>query len=131
MRWRLLLLRIGMVLLLSAGGWIGLESYREHEKNGKIQSEIDALKEEADKVRRENETLSERIAYFASPDFQEQEAKNKLGLRRQEETVIGIREDPSLAQFSSGAPDQVMSSGRETSSLPNYKKWWYRFFPKH
>lgn len=107
---------------------MGYRSYEEHERNAKIKNEIDALEREAEKLRRENETLAERIEYFASPDFQEQEAKKKLGLRRQEEAMILIREEPGTAE----TPDLEMTTeAKDVSppdSLPNYKKWWSRFF---
>lgn len=129
MGWRAILLRLGGVVLLLGGGFLGYQSYREHERNAKIQGEIDALRAEADKIRRENETLVERIQYFASPDFQEQEAKKKLGMRRQEETVMSIREDPSV--HTSLLPPISRAEGDDTLPLDtraNYQKWWSRFF---
>ncbi len=129
MRPQAVLLRLGVVLLLVAGGYMGYQSYEEHVRNAKIQGEIDALQAEADKIRRENKTLAERIEYFASPDFQEQEAKKKLGLRRQEESVIAIREDPSLTMNPVLTEASSMEEKQEMNYLPNYKKWWQQFFP--
>ena len=107
---------------------MGYRSYEEHKRNAQIQSEIDILQQEAEKIRRENETLVERIEYFASPDFQEQEAKKKLGLRRQEESVMAIREDQSLVL----SPMEKMSEAKEQvqvkGTIPNYQKWWRQFF---
>lgn len=122
------MLRLGGVLLLIGGGLLGFQSYREHERNAKIQGEIDALQAEADKIRRENETLTERIQYFASPDFQEQEAKQKLGMRRQEETMMSIREDPSLRSsvLTVDQPEEERQLSPDTRAI--YQKWWSRFF---
>lgn len=129
MSWRSILMRLGGVLLLVGGVAFGFQSYREHERNATIQSEIDALQAEADKIRRENETLAERIQYFASPDFQEQEAKKKLGMRRQEETVLSIREDSGT-----GTDEELLADEGEARNVSavdtraNYQKWWSRFF---
>lgn len=108
---------------------MGYQSYQEHVRNAKIQEEIDALQAEAEKIRRENETLTQRIEYFASPDFQEQEAKKKLGLRRQEESVLAIREDPSVATDLGLPETRPVEERKEAVMLPNYKKWWQQFFP--
>lgn len=121
-------MRLVAALLVLGGLYMGYRSYEEHARNAEIQAEIDALEREADRIRRENETLAQKIAYFASPDFQEQEAKKKLGLRRQEENVVGLREVAVL-------PEQVaetMGSAAPAESAPgsesNIKQWWKLFF---
>lgn len=118
----------GLFILLLAGvslaGWM---IWREHERSVRIQAEIDALKAEADKIQRENEGLSEKIMYFASPDFQEREAKEKLGYRRLEEEVVLIPEGAGRATGQeAGAMVAPLS---ESSTVPNYRKWWELFFP--
>lgn len=129
MHWRISL-RLGMVGLLAAGGYLGYKSWEEHERNAKIQSEIALLEAEAAKVRRENETLAQKIEYFASPDFQEQEAKKKLGLRRQEESVIALHETPAFSPEVGNSDGQLGGVYQENNPVttPNYRKWWKRFF---
>lgn len=130
MHWRISL-RLGMVALLAAGGYLGYKSWEEHERNARIQSEIALLEAEAAKVRRENETLAQKIEYFASPDFQEQEAKKKLGLRRQEESVIALHEtsvfSPEVGDHGDSQLQRVYQE-RNSDTTPNYRKWWRRFF---
>lgn len=121
------LVKAGALLTVIVGGWMGYQSYQEHQRNATIQKEIDALQAEADKIRRENETLAQRIEYFSSPDFQEQEAKKKLGLRRQEESVMAIRENPSFMKTSPEAAAEG-SETRERDPVPYHKKWWRQFF---
>lgn len=127
MRWTSFFPRLAVVLLIAGAAFLGYQSYQEHERNAEVQAEIDALKREADKIRRENETLAQKIEYFASPDFQEQEAKQKLGLRRQEETVVALREvavlSPDGGQY---APSEM--SQAHPDDTPNFKKWWRLFF---
>lgn len=128
MRWSIPL-RLGLCLLLLLGGYLGYKSWGEHQRNAKIQMEIDALEREAEKIRRENGTLAQKIEYFASPDFQEQEAKKKLGLRRQEESVITLHEIPVLPD-GNGTVETHPTAAKATilEHVPNYQKWWQRFF---
>lgn len=127
MRWGISA-RLILVALVFGGVAVGYKGWQEHERNVKVQREIDALAEEANKIRRENETLAQKIAYLASPDFQEQEAKQKLGLRRQEETVVALREVPKLDQPLPSEPATPQSAPRFDGMTPNYIKWWRIFF---
>lgn len=126
---------IGAVLILI--GWVFYVSSKQIERNQRIQDEISMLQAEADKVRQENETLSERISYFASDDFREQEAKRKLGLKKTEETVVEVKlsrlDQSSLTsgygEMENGGGDQLASSGNSgDANGANYKKWWKVFF---
>jgi cell division protein FtsB len=126
MSWRSPWARLGLVAIISLGLVAGWASYRQYERSVRIQAEIDILRHEADRIARENETLSEKIQYFASPNFKEEEAKEKLGLRRQEEKVMAIEGEVRLdaADTPSAEPTEP-----ETVSwdVPNYQKWWNRF----
>ncbi len=127
MSWRSPWTRLGLVVVLGIGVMAGWASYGQYERSLRIQQEIDSLKQEAEHIARENETLSEKIQYFASPDFKEEEAKEKLGLRRQEEKVIAIDGDVRLA--SEPLPSDSMAEPEKVVwEVPNYKKWWSRFF---
>lgn len=128
MHWRLSI-RLGVVLLLLVGGYLGYKSWQEHQRNAQIQAEIAKLESEAAKIRRENETLAQKIEYFSSPDFQEQEAKKKLGLRRQEESVVALHEVAVLPRADEGLDEKsIRDQVTFTDFTPNYKKWWMLFF---
>ncbi|OGI16286.1 MAG: hypothetical protein A2878_01365 [Candidatus Moranbacteria bacterium RIFCSPHIGHO2_01_FULL_54_31] len=109
-------------------GWVLYVSSKQIERNRRIQTEVSALETEAAKIRRENETLSEKISYFASDDFRIQEAK-KIGLKKAEETVVVIKPQPEN-EFSKSATAEERQSAEQgaTGSLPNYKKWWNIFW---
>lgn len=114
--------------LLVLGGWVLSISSKQTERNKRIEQEVAALESEAEKIRRENETLREKIAYFSSQDFREQEAKRKLGLKREDETMVVIRpgavyDGSSVAPQAAEAPD----AGR-LSPLSRAKSWWDAFF---
>ncbi len=114
---------------LAIVGWVFSVSSRQSERNQRIEDEVSALETEAEKIRRENETLREKIAYFSSQDFREQEAKRKLGLKREDETMVVIRpgavydgSDAAVsAAASPAAPDRLTPSSRAG-------KWWEAFF---
>ena len=77
MNWRSSTVRIVLFLFLIGAGATGYFSWREYTRGERIQAEIDTLQGEADKIQRENDSLSAKLLYFASPDFQEREAKEK------------------------------------------------------
>ncbi len=117
-----------MVVLLS--GWVLYLSSKQVERNQRIQEEVSSLETEAVKIRRENETLSEKIQYFSSDDFREQEAKKKLGLKKAEETVVIIKPQPeqNKEEGNSFVMKQQASVDVGKENMPNYKKWWKIFF---
>lgn len=120
---------VAVVILI---GWVISVSSKQLERNRRIQEEVSVLETEAAKIRRENETLSEKIGYFSSSDFREQEAKKKLGLKKTEETVVVIKPAPAYKK-TEDMPDETASRASENAEkedMPNYKKWWKIFFLK-
>ena len=59
---------VGIVLVLSS-------AWREMERSKRIEDEVAKLQSEADRIRNENRSISEKLSYFATPDFEEREAK--------------------------------------------------------
>lgn len=115
--------------MLGIALFAGWASFQQYERSLRIQQEIDVLKHEAERVARENETLSEKIQYFASPDFKEEEAKEKLGLRRQEEKVLAIEGDTRL-EIGEVVSETSVTSEKVVMETPNYRKWWNLFFAR-
>lgn len=116
-----------MVAVLVLIGWVLSVSSKQIERNRRIQDEVSALEIEAAKIRRENETLSEKISYFSSDNFREQEAKKKLGLKKTAETVVVIKPRPALGTERETAQSRQEEPG-ESEDIPNYKQWWNLFF---
>ena len=115
-----------MVVLVS---WTGYISSKQLSRNQRIQDEVNELKNEADKIRRENETLSEKIGYFSSNEFREQEGKEKLGLKKVNEEVVVIKPQKETV-VTTETPETENVSATENSLFPNYKKWWLLFFER-
>ncbi|OGI22460.1 MAG: hypothetical protein A2808_03090 [Candidatus Moranbacteria bacterium RIFCSPHIGHO2_01_FULL_55_24] len=124
--WYMRLFVAGLLVLI---GWALYVSSKQLERNKRIAQEVNTLQEEAEKIRKENETLSERIGYFSSQEFREQEAKKKLGLKKPQETVVAIKEEVPEEQ----GQDAVSESPKEASKSPSeiYMKWWQLFFAKN
>jgi len=78
------------------------------------------VEEKAQKLAAEQKQLLEKKAYFQSPEFVEEEARNKLNMAKPGETVVIL--PPNLAQV----------LGREEKpaapEIPNWRKWWNLFF---
>lgn len=109
--------------------WVAYVSSQQIERNRRIGSEVDLLQNEAEKIRHENQTLSDKISYFSSNDFREQEAKEKLGMKKDGEEVVIIKSQPraggnNVAQ--NGTLATVSPGGQDRT--PNYQKWWRFFF---
>lgn len=116
------------MVALAIAGWVFSVSSKQSARNERIEEEVSALEAEAERIRRENETLREKITYFSSQDFREQEAKRKLGLKREDETMVVIRpgavydgSDAAVAAAPSAVSDKLTPSSRA-------RKWWEAFF---
>lgn len=113
------------VLALLLVGWVVFISWQQFERHERIEEEVAALQAEAEKIKRENETFSERIGYFSSDAFREQEAKKKLGLKKNNETVVVIKRAAALSEDEEA--DKAGQKNKEpvvpVEYLPNYQKW--------
>jgi cell division protein FtsB len=122
-------IRVGIVGIVVLISWVVYVSSKQLARNERIEHEVTLLQNEAEKIRRENETLGEKIQYFSTADFREQDAKEKLGMKKEREEVVAIKERPE--------PDEKMvqktersdpAAASSSSVIPNYRKWWALFF---
>lgn len=122
-----LFLRLILLAVMLLSVWLYFLSRKEQVRDRTIGSEITRLEMEAEKMRTENLSLRERIAYFSSDAFQEREAKEKLDYRRQDERVIAVR--PGRESVRSGTTlFSSDESGYNGDNLPNHRKWWRIFW---
>lgn len=122
-----LLIRVVAIAALFLAVWVGAASYRSLERTRTIDQEIAKLEDEAQRIERENATLREKITYFSSPNFQEREAKEKLGLKKTGEQVVVVKALPGTETEPSLIP--TIDTGRTALfRSPNYYKWWKLFF---
>lgn len=69
--------------------------------------------------------MTERIAYFQTPQFQEKIAKEKLNLQKPDENVVVVKNRDDQKAEVIGVEDEVYSDEVDTT---NYQKWWDAFF---
>jgi len=84
-----------------------------------IDNEIAKLVAQADKIEKDNEQLGSLIKYFATPQYQEKQAREKLNLKKDGEYVVALPES-----------DTVNSSETtpELTKTENFKSWLNYFF---
>ena len=111
-RFLIVVFLVGITLVLSS-------AWKETERSSRIEAEVEKLRSEADRIRNENRTLSEKLSYFATPDFEEREAKKKLGMKKDDEEAVAV-EVGSLKPASLEPDNDVFS---EPDGTPNHRKW--------
>lgn len=120
-------MRIFLLFALAVTAWASFVSWGQLERHKRITEEVNQLEAEAKRIQAENQTLEERMSYFSTREFREQEAREKLGLKKADETVVAIKEDIVRDAVSNGTDSQD-NSKTEEAFIPNYRKWWQLFF---
>ena len=113
-------------LILIAVSFFGYALFKEMSKKKQVESEINSLKQEAEKIKKENMQLEERIAYLGSQDYQETEARDKLNLQKPDEKVVVLAQGPERKEIVS--QEIQMPAAAAKDQTPNYQKWWDYFF---
>jgi cell division protein FtsB len=92
----------------------------------KVREAKERLKEKEayiEKIKGENEELSQKAKIFKSEEFIEKQLRDKLGLAKEGETIVVLPDEEIIKKF---AP----SDEKEEEILPdpNWKKWFKLFF---
>lgn len=95
-------------------------------RKSQVEKEISALKEEAEKISRENGDLEDKVSYFESRDFQEKEVRDKLSLQAPDENLVVVKPGPSGEKQEK--PVSGVAENNPPENIPIYKKWWDYFF---
>lgn len=121
-----------ILLVLIVLFFLSISIYKEFSKKKQVENDIKALKEQAEKIKQENMTLEERIAYLGSQDYQKVQAREKLDLQDPEENVVVITQDStSLKQQDEENSELETNDDQENYSnedISNFLKWWNYFF---
>jgi cell division protein FtsB len=106
--------------------------YKEFSKKKQVESDIDILRKQAQKIKQENMSLEERIKYLGSQEYQEIQAREKLDLQDPKEDVVVITQStPKVVEELKTLPllnDSKSENSNEKYS--NFLKWWNYFFKK-
>ena len=118
-----LLAGLAAITLLAGVGFA-----REALRTRQIDREIQALREEADRLRIHNFQVSSLQASLDSGEFLEREARMKLGLQKEGEQVVVLRKE----EYAASAPLEEGSASRGLGEgWFNAKKWWNYFADPH
>jgi len=112
---------IGLVILVFLSIALGKELLRRYE----INQEISGLEEEIAQLEQKNLDLDDLMVYFDTNSFTEKEARQKLGLQKEGETMVIIGEN-----LNSNQEIVVETSQSTAAQSANPEKWWNYFFYK-
>lgn len=101
-------------------------SIKEIQRGRQIESEIETLRQEAGKIKTSNNNLQEKISYFATQEFQERAAKEKLNLQKSDEKVAIVRPSISREIIEENSVNDIIEF--KEKNIPNYLKWCNQFF---
>ncbi len=125
---RFLAPKLFIIAALILAFWIGNAAFKEMQRGKRIQEEIASLQSEADRIQKENALLQDRIRYFQTDSFQEQEARSKLNYQSPDEQVVVVKQSDHGDAASNNPEPVVQMVPSVQDLLPNYEKWWHRFF---
>jgi|GEM_PF-273905 cell division protein FtsB len=123
------LISVVIIVVIGIVGRVLFVSLKQMDRSQRITQDIDSLQSEADRIRQENETLSEKINYLSSDDFKEREARDKLGLKKPNEEVVAVKQEAeSVSKDTASSIASPPKRSDSDVSLPPYRKWWNLFF---
>ncbi len=123
--------RAVLFLLLLAFVWLSLVLVKAFYKKRQLSQEIDALKSEIEKMDQKGQELNQLLGYFSSESYLEKEAKDKLNLKKEGESVVMVQDTSAGAAV--GENNDGASVGAAISAPveeSNLIKWWKFFFKR-
>jgi len=112
---------VGIIL----AGIISTRAVQEAYRNRKIEKEVENLKQEAQKIQGENDTIQKKIDYYSTPQFVERVSKDKMNLQKPDENVVVVNQSAS-SQTQTETQNEVVAE--DSQQVSNYMKWWNFFF---
>ncbi|MCH7492578.1 septum formation initiator family protein [Patescibacteria group bacterium] len=109
-----------LVVLASA---LGKEMIRKYQ----IESEINELQNEVSRLEDNNIELNSLITYFQSDSYKEEQARLKLGLQREGESVITVL-GVAAGEDSDSSQDSATNNLANDNIVFNPQQWWDYFF---
>ena len=111
-----------LALLIVAGYLIFIFS-RSVWRNFEINRELLNLDEETEELKVKQEYLTNLIAYYKTKSFAEKEARSKLGLKKEGETVLPLPRRASLEK-----KEEKLENTPQVREKTNLERWWKFFF---
>lgn len=119
-RWFLL---IGVILVGYTFFVLGKMVWMNYQRDQEIRN----LEKEVQSIERENQKLSDLIAFFQTETFKEKEAREKLGVVKPGEKVLVFPENKETEKNILEEKPQDKTEEDE-GKITNYQKWWNFFF---
>lgn len=129
-RWRLLIIVNVLVIV-----FLGMSLGREMVRSRSVQGQINELQASAQELVARNIEISELRTAMQTEAFIEREARLKLGLKKQGETVVVVRDQEDVRVSETGDPSDplgyVVDNLDDGRVVANPTRWWYYFFDKN
>jgi len=119
-RWFLL---VGLILVGYTFFVLGKMVWMNYQRDQEIRN----LEKEVQSIEKDNQKLSDLIAFFQTETFKEKEAREKLGVVKPGEKVLVFPENKE-GEGNILENKSPSDNGEETEKIPNYQKWWDLFF---
>ncbi|MDP3970303.1 MAG: septum formation initiator family protein [bacterium] len=87
-----------------------------------ISKQIETLEQEVAELEQHNVELGDLMQYFNSSSFQEKEARKKLGLLNEGETVVMIPGEENYGDISNSDDQEVI---QDVSNMRKWKKYFF------
>lgn len=113
---------IFLILLLVAGYLIFIFS-RSLWRNYEIHNELTSLDTKIESLKIRQDYLTNLVSYYGTKGFAEKEARGKLGLKKEGETVLALPRRGALEK-----KDEQIEENTGVPERTNAQKWWKFFF---
>ncbi|HLN18777.1 MAG TPA: septum formation initiator family protein [Patescibacteria group bacterium] len=120
---------LAKIVLFLGVALLGLIVYaisKENHSKKQVQTQIDQLRQEAEKITRENSQLTEKLSYLESRDFQEREARDKLNMQNPNENMVIV--EPGVVTGGIKQESEEKNGKKLVVKRTNLQKWWDYFF---
>jgi len=113
-----IMIGLGVLVVLIGAGFA-----REIARSHQIDREITALRDEAESLRTRNFEIASLTRSLNDEDFLEREARLKLGLRKEGESVVVLRR----SEHGTMVAERAGEGSQATQEWSNPNKWWKYF----
>lgn len=110
---------------IAVAGIISMRAVQEAYRSRKIEKEVEALKQQAQNVQNENNTIQKQIDYYSTPEFVERVSKDKMNLQKPDENVVVVSQMADVQPQTEENRNEIAQADQD---VPNYEKWWNFFF---
>ena len=119
-------IRFFLLIVFLAFVLVAYALFRETYKKYQIQKEVEELEEQAEELSQGNQKLRGLINYFGTKNFSEKEARGKLNVKKEGETLVILRSQE--AREEDQEKQQKEAEEERLLEIPNPLKWWNYFF---